>query len=561
MIPINKNLETDVLVIGGGIGGLMAAIGAAKIGVRVTLADKANTKRSGSGATGNDHFLCYLPEKHGDDINVIMREVADSLVGGFHDPKLTKRFLEESFGVVKLWEEFGIKMRPHGDWEFMGHAYPGRPRIWLKYDGHNQKPALTAAAKKAGVKIINHLPAVDVITENGHVIGALLLDVSTEEPSFVVINAKKIVFATGTANRLYTPAGTPTKMFNTAFCPSCTGAAQAQAWRIGAKLVNLEMPNRHAGPKYFARCGKSTWIGLYRYPDGKLLGPFVTEPTKELGDITADVWNSAFTDVMKNGRGPSYLDCSGTSPNDLEFMRWGMKSEGLTGLLDYMDKEGIDPAKHAVEFMQYEPHLIGRGLDVDVNGEASIKGLYGAGDMVGNFRADIGGAAVYGWIAGQHAGRSCPSAKESKNAAENSWVKERIDFYSSFMGRKTHNDWKESNATLQQIVTEYAAAGPYNVRSETLLNAGLIYISRLKKQHEERVSAQCSHTLMRTIEVGELIDCAEALIYSALERKESRGMHIRSDFTFTNPLLNDKFLTIRRENRKIICEWRKKHMV
>ena len=129
------------------------------------------------------------------------------------------------------------------------------------------------------------------------------------------------------------------------------------------------------------------------------------------------------------------------------------------------------------------------------------------------------------------------------------------------MGRKTHHDWKESNATLQQIVTEYAAAGPYNVRSETLLNAGLIYISRLKKQHEERVSAQCSHTLMRTIEVGELIDCAEALIYSALERKESRGMHIRSDFTFTNPLLNDKFLTIRRENRKIIYEWRKKHMV
>ena len=172
MIPINKNLETDVLVIGGGIGGLMAAIGAAKIGVRVTLADKANTKRSGSGATGNDHFLCYLPEKHGDDINVIMREVADSLVGGFHDPKLTKRFLEESFGVVKLWEEFGIKMRPHGDWEFMGHAYPGRPRIWLKYDGHNQKPALTAAAKKAGVQIINYLLAVDVITKNGHVIGA-----------------------------------------------------------------------------------------------------------------------------------------------------------------------------------------------------------------------------------------------------------------------------------------------------------------------------------------------------------------------------------------------------
>lgn len=558
MIALKKTLETDVLVIGGGIGGLMAAIGAAKTGVRVTLADKANTKRSGSGATGNDHFLCYIPEKHGDDIKVVMREVADSLVGAFHDSKLTRRFLEESFEVVKMWEEYGIEMRPHGDWEFMGHAYPGRPRVWLKYGGHNQKPALTAAAKKAGVEIINHLPAVDVIVQDGRVTGALLLDVSDDEPAFVVISAKKVILATGTANRLYTPAGTPTKMFNTAFCPSCAGAAQAQGWRVGAKLVNLEMPNRHAGPKYFARCGKSTWIGLYRYPDGKLLGPFVTKPTKELGDITSDVWNSAFTDLMKNGRGPAYLDCSGTAPDDLKFMRWGMESEGLTGLLDYMDKEGIDPSKHAVEFMQYEPHLIGRGLDVDINGETNIKGLYGAGDMVGNFRADIGGAAVYGWIGGQHAGAGCASAEAPKGVADSTWVKERIAYYSAFMRGDTGHDWKEANASLQQLITEYAAAGPYNVRSESLLKAGLTYLARLRKHYEQRVGASCSHTLMRTIEVGDLMDCAEALMNAALERKESRGMHLRSDFTFTNPLLSDKFLTVRREGGKAVCEWRDK---
>ena len=561
MIPLKKILETDVLVIGGGIAGLMAAIGAAQNGAKVTLADKANTKRSGSGATGNDHFMCYIPEVHGDDMKIIMREVADSLVGAFHDTQLTKRFLDESFDVVKMWEEYGIGMRPWGGWKFMGHAYPDRPRVWLKYDGHNQKPALTAAAKKAGVEILNHLPAVDVIVEDGRVCGALLLDVSEDEPSFTVISAKKVILATGTANRLYTPAGTPSKLFNTAFCPSCAGAAQAQAWRVGAKLVNLEMPNRHAGPKYFARCGKSTWIGLYRYPDGKLLGPFVTKPTKELGDITADVWNSAFTDVMKNGRGPSYLDCTQTAPEDLKFMREAMASEGLTGLIDYMDKEGIDPAKHAVEFMQYEPHLIGRGLDIDINGETSVSGLYGAGDMVGNFRADIGGAAVYGWIAGKHAAETAASAPVPKAVVDNAWVKERIAYYSSFMGRKTGHDWKEANSTLQQLVTEYAAAGPYNVRSETLLKAGITYLARFRKHYEERVGASCSHTLMRTIEVGDLIECAEALMHAALERKESRGMHLRSDFTFTNPLLADKFLTVRREKGKVLCEWRQKNNI
>ena len=62
MIEIDKEvIETDVLVVGGGIAGLMAAINAADQGVRVVVAEKANTKRSGSGATGNDHFVCYIP--------------------------------------------------------------------------------------------------------------------------------------------------------------------------------------------------------------------------------------------------------------------------------------------------------------------------------------------------------------------------------------------------------------------------------------------------------------------------------------------------------------------
>lgn len=50
---------------------------------------------------------------------------------------------------------------------------------------------------------------------------------------------------------------------------------------------------------------------------------------------------------MANGTGPAYLDCTEASPEDLEFMRQGMISEGLTSQLDYMDREGIDPARHA----------------------------------------------------------------------------------------------------------------------------------------------------------------------------------------------------------------------
>ena len=64
MARINT-IETDVLCVGGGIAGLMAAIRAAELGAKVVVAEKGNTLTSGAGGLGNDHFLCYLPDVHG----------------------------------------------------------------------------------------------------------------------------------------------------------------------------------------------------------------------------------------------------------------------------------------------------------------------------------------------------------------------------------------------------------------------------------------------------------------------------------------------------------------
>lgn len=556
MLKFNAPLSTDVLVVGGGIGGLCAAVSAARAGARTLVAEKSDTRRSGSGATGNDHFACYYPKAHGDDIGVILKELRQSLVGAYHDDRLSLRFLKESLHVVDMWHEWGINMKPFGDdYEFMGHAFPGRPRIWLKYDGHNQKPVLTRQAQKEGARILNHHPVADLIVVDGEIAGALALDVTRDEPSFTVIRAKKVILATGTANRLYPAAGSPGWPFNTAFCPACAGAAQAQGWRVGAKLVNMEMPNRHAGPKFFARAGKSTWIGVYRYPDGKLLGPFVDKATRYVGDITCDVWNSAYTDVLLNGSGPAYIDCTQTGAEDIAFMREGMISEGLTTLVDYMDRTGLDVTKHAVEFMQYEPHIIGRGLEIDVDGQTSISGLYAAGDMVGNFRADIAGAAVYGWIAGEHAGRAAAAAS-LRDAERAPFVEERAAFYSSLAERKRGAAWKEANLALQQIMDSYAAAGPHRLRSATLLHAGLKYLADLRRDAEAQIKVNDAHELMRAIETLDLMDNGEVLMRAALERKESRDLHRRSDYTFTNPLLADKFLTVRKEGGRVVTEWR-----
>ncbi len=555
MIRIEKEpIESDVLVVGGGIAGLMAAIHAAEKGVSVIVAEKANTKRSGCGATGNDHFLCYIPEVHGQDMEPIFVEYLRSQVGGFSDRSLAITFLEQSYDRVKDWDSWGISMRPKGTWDFSGHAFPGRPRIWLKYAGHNQKEVLTKQAKKRGVKIINHLSISDVITKDGEATGAIGIDAGKDVAVLQIFRAKCIVLATGCGSRLYPPP-TPGWMFNTANCPVNTGSAQAIAYRAGARLVNMEFPNRHAGPKYFARCGKATWIGLYKDPQGKTVGPFVTKATRELGDITGDIWSSVFTDMFNSGVGPVYMDCSSTSDEDVDYMMWGLVEEGNTGMLNYMAKEGIDVRKHRVEFMQYEPFLVGRGIEIDTEAETNVKRLYGAGDPVGNFRADCAGAATFGWIAGGSASKKAKKIKRFQRAERSDLVEERVRFYSKLLARKYGPDWKEANLTLQQIMGDYASV---NVRSETLLMAGLKYLRDLREKAFDTMTADNSHTLVRALETIDLMECGEIIFRAALERKETRGLHKRSDFPFTNPLLQDKWITVKKENGEPKLEWRGK---
>ena len=555
MITIDKTaIETDVLIVGGGIAGLMAGINAAQNDVSVILAEKANTKRSGCGATGNDHFMCYIPEVHGDDMGPIIAEYYKSQVGGFSDHALATVFLEQSFERVKDWDRWGISMRPKGKWDFSGHAFPGRPRIWLKYAGHNQKAVLTKQAKKQNVNITNHLSITDIIAKNGEVSGAIALDTTREQPVLRYIRAKSIVIATGCGSRLY-PSPTPGWMFNTANCPVCTGSGQAMAYRAGAKLVNMEFPNRHAGPKYFARCGKATWIGLYKDPQGKPVGPFVSKPTKELGDITGDIWSDVFTQKFKSGEGPVYIDCSATSKDDLDYMMWGLVQEGNTGMLNYMDAEGIDVRKHAVEFMQYEPFLVGRGIEIDQHTETNISGLFAAGDPVGNFRADCAGASTFGWIAGQSAAAKAKQGGAFQDLENDPYTRERIQLYSAITERKIGPDWKEANLALQQIMNDYA--GPQG-RSETLLNAGSTYLENLKIKTIAALTADNAHTLMRSIETLDLIECGQVVFAAARERKETRAKHVRLDFPFTNPLLEDKFLAIRKETGQVHLDWRER---
>jgi succinate dehydrogenase/fumarate reductase flavoprotein subunit len=556
MIEIQSEIQScDVLIAGGGIAGLMAAIAAADQGSDVIVAEKGDTRRSGSGATGNDHFLCYIPEVHNCPLEEILREMNDSMIGGNADPHIQRQFLKRSFEVVQDWHRWGIDMRPHGEWEFNGHAFPGRKRIFLKYNGANQKAVLTKEAQRRGVRIINKTPVTEFLKDKrGGISGAIGIDISKKEPQVVLFRTGSIISATGNTSRLY-PSITPSQLFNTAHCPANAGGGRGAAYRAGARLINLEIPNTHAGPKFFERCGKATWIGVLSDRTGKAAGPFVAKPTKELGDITADIWLSVFTDKMYDGTGPVYMNCTETSKDDMAYMMWGLQCEGDTALIDAMKAQKINLSKDMVEFTKYEPILIGRGIEIDEFGRTNIPGLYAAGDETGNFRADIAGAAVMGRFAGEHCAAYSKNGKRDDMPVHcNHTVRERLNFYSSLLEQNRPAHWEELNHGIQQILHDYA--GIHYGRSESLLKTGYEYLEQLEKNAVKSLRARDSHELMRALECFDLLLIGKLICLTALERKETRGMHKRMDYTFTNPLLNRKMLTIQQKDGQPALQWR-----
>lgn len=536
-------VETDVLCVGGGIAGLMAGIRASERGARVVVAEKGNSLRSGAGATGNDHFMCYMPESHGTDIKPIIAEVQHSLLGKTRDVGFVRAWLEQSLDIVNLWDSWGIPMKYAGRYEFAGHGFPGRPLIWLKYAGENQKLILTKEARRRGAKVMNRTSVFDLLGDDS-IVGAVGVD--TREDKIVEFRTKSVVLGTGGCMRLY-PGPTPGWMANLSFPFGVTGTGRALAYRVGAELVNLEILHQQAGPKYFVRSGKGTWVGVLRDPHGKPVGPFVTEPSRKYGDVAADVYQTVFEDYAKSGKGPVYMDCGGISESDYEYMTYWLKQEGNTAMINHLEEEGIDPRIHPVEFMTYGMSHPG-GVFYNDRAETSLKGLYAAGDEF--CLSGISCAAIFGWIAGENAASYSKDVQIPDKRLEA--IDERTGLLDALRGREVGPDWKEVNITLQQIMQDYAGA----IRSETLLTAGLSHLQRLKEKARATMLARNQHELARCLEVLDLLDLGELVFIAANDRKETRGKHVRADYPFANPLMEEKLHVVRRVGEGSVTEWR-----
>jgi succinate dehydrogenase/fumarate reductase flavoprotein subunit len=452
--------------------------------------------------------------------------------------------MERSFEIAKLWEDWGIPMKYKGKWEFAGHTFPGRPFTALKFSGQNLKPILTREARRRGAEIINRMMVFDLLREAGRIIGAVGVD--TRADRMITFLAKSVVLGTGGCVRLYS-ATTPGWMFNRADSPHTTGDGRAMAYRAGAELVNMEIPMRWAGPKYFARCGKGTWVGVLKDPQDRPVGPFVKKPSRRYGDPISDSYKSLFEDYTRSGKGPVYMDCRSISPEDYQYMMYWMNHEGNTGLLGHLKEQGIDLRRNPVEFMTYEMTTRG-GIYFNHRAETSLKGLYAAGD---EYFGGASCAATFGWIAGENAAHYAKNVK-GRTIRQGKGVEKKKALLDEIRGRETGETWQEVNIALNQTMVDYAGSTRY----KGLLEAGSSHLQRLRKKARGNLTARNQHELMHCLEVLNLLDIGEVIFAAVRQREETREKYARLDYPFANPMLDGKILICKKKGNKPVTEWR-----
>ena len=586
-----QEIETDVLVIGGGIAGCWAAISAARKGARVALVEKGDTVRSGSGGPGCDHWCVTPANPHSKvDPDDWAKRLVEHPVHAGQPPTEpvplsyangigTQIQCREDWDTLQEMELMGGKIRDTHD-EYVGaegryddklmfsprmspnHATEVTVRVW----GTTFKPALKKECLRLGVKIYDRVMVTSLLTEKGiqgaRVIGATGFNNRTGE--FMVFKSKAAVLATsGSCSPWY--INTELAGYNT--FPSSrakTGDGMAMAWKAGAALTMMETTGMHelgtglqhtwyggAGDASYENIqivdanGKKLPWPLQGWPDGGDMGPSPENRQKIIKGIQDGTYALPFF-----GDFPAMPDIERRATWKLM-----LGEESTTrNITNSYEKAGFNPAKHLL--MNYNsiegaspshwrPAGYG-GPIVDWDLKTSLDGLYVAGEQM--FAA---GDHSYAASTGRYAGRKAASyAKQIGDGkiAGDQIVLEKARVYAP-INRYDGIDWKELHAGVGRALQYFCS----EFKTDLLLNMGLDALKEIEEVHVPRLYALDPHKLMRSIEDLSLLAHGQIILNASLARRASSQMlnFFRIDYPKIDPPEWQKYVTIKLENGKV----------
>ena len=521
------HVDTDVLVIGSGAAGMYAAVEAARAGCAVFLADRSLIGRGGATVMAQMTVAVALGSEAPDHWS---NHLADTLAAGrgLCNEALSRLLCEDGPDCINELDEWGIGWaRKNG--RITQVTAPGHDRPRCVYvDFLNTGPAVsktlrTMVNRTDDVRKAGDLCVIDLIVDDGEVVGAVALHLGTGAP--VVIAAKATIVATGGLTRLYRRNSASTNM---------GGDGYALALRAGAPLVDMEFvqffPIGHLAPRLVGM-DPIMWDPFRYKLGGRLLNGRMEEFTHNYGTaedgtyvLTRDVATYAIRKEVEAGRGSPhggvYLSFQHCSEATLR--------EAFGPVIDRLAANNIDLTRMPVEVAPIAHYHMG-GVVADARMQTEVPGLLVAGEAVGGANGAnrlSGNAITEALVFGRRAGRS--AAKRSKRISRRvSTAPLALDLLYAD-GARNGSNTAEMIARLQAIMEE--DVGPF--RSQAKLERALIDIDDLMQALGDRPPGNGEKFDLQRLEwfdLRNMLPVARIVAQAALRRTESRGAHQRED--------------------------------
>ena len=535
---LKKTITTDVLIIGGGIAGIRAAIAVAEQHVDVVLANKGQVGKDGAAvwmAGGGYQAALYPPDS-------VEQHVEDTIKAGkyLNNQVLADAFLRLAPDTVKDLTKWGARFAKK-DKKYFQVRLPGEthPRsmshsiIGESLGGEYRKVLPRRVKSQDKINIINDIFIVELIADGEGVSGAVGLDMRSG--AFVAIRAKATILATGGFMALFDM---------TTANPTLTGDGHGMAFRAGAKMMDMEFiqffPTATLWPRTVYRDHfPYTLIWRLRGIFYNAIGERFMERyfPVEKDFATREAMSKAIYREVKEGRGSAnggaYLSFRHLPRNLLDVCLEDLKDNPF---MQGLKNAGVDLHEDAIEIGP-AAHYVQGGCWINECCETTVPGLYAVGELGsgGKDGADrLAGNALpfcmaMGYIAGKEAAEK---VKEGDVPPLNEGLLEEVltDAAAPF----TRSDGVRPFRIKKKIRDLMGDNMVYDRNGEELTEA-LAEVVRIRQEELPRlhVSAKTERFNLEWVEAFEvknMVDIAEMSIRAALMREESRGLHQRSDF-------------------------------
>ncbi|MGB2711811.1 MAG: FAD-dependent oxidoreductase [Conexibacter sp.] len=521
----------DVLIIGAGLAGQRAALAAADAGASVAILSKVHPVRSHSVAAAGGINAALNPEDTWES------HAFDTVKGSDYlgDQDAIEIMCREAPDEILHLEHIGVTFHRNETGHLGTRAFGGASQARTYYIADITGQAILHVLYE---QLMKHGDSVDryeewftttlLQDEDGNCTGCVARNI--RDGRLEVFNAKSTILASGGAGQAFKP---------TTNALICTGDGIAQAYRIGAPLMDMEMIQYH--PTTLAENGflitegaRGEGAHLYNALGERFMEKYA--PNK-LELASRDVVSRAEQTEINEGRG--FPD--GTIALDITKVPRKRTLEALREIVNIgKDFAGVDITREPIHIKPGMHYIMG-GVRTDYDGQTPIPGLYAAGEVAcvsvhGGNRLGANSlldTLIFGRRSGEHAaqrarGVAMPSAPHSRAADAQAEIDAILQRPAG--GRRISEIKQELGETMNKYVAVYRDA-------EGLATAHEI-VRRLKDEAPTAAiddkGTVFNQDVLAAIELGYMLDVAEAIVVAAEERKESRGAQFRTDYPERN---------------------------